>query len=588
MPTSSFVTAGASQLTVMYVLLACVCEQATLDNVTFLGNESPYGDGGGLRVSDNATLEGTNIFFINNSARVSGGGLLVDRDGHVSITGCIFKGNTASIGAAVSASERAVVQLDSCTFENNSAASAGQDIKADAGVKLSLQRSNIEAREGKTVLWLRRECDLGEVLDMGYCQSCPPLTYGLDPTFTTCTTCPANANCTGGGAIIPLTGYWQSHNYSSQMHKCPREESCGYGGMCAEGYTGNVCGECSSPAYGSLGPFRCGKCMSKGKLIGLYLAASLVIMVFVSLLVHTTINDNVNGVDGERPSDFAKIIVRHLQYLAIVSTLGARWPKSLSIIFTAIGWLFASGTSEVVSLDCLFALSSNPVFPTVMKGTLVYLLAPLAMLFVVLLVRAVLRLLWKVLAPCLPCEGAAKVSTKRPAYTSVISVASLVVLFFFYPSLVRLSLSMFACIPLDNSGNTPYPEYALANATRGYLVSDIMQACWEGWHKVWALALGIPCVLLYCLGVPLCIAVLLVTNKDKLQQGTHCTACLGFLYHNYRNERFYWEVVRTVQIIVLVAISVFRYTLGSYLCMLLLQAAFGIILGMEYLFQPYS
>jgi hypothetical protein len=317
----------------------------------------------------------------------------------------------------------------------------------------------------------------------------------------------------------------------------------------------------------------------------LYLGAAAVLFLIVSLLVHTTLKDNVAGVADVRPSDFLKILVRHIQFVAIVSTLGAQWPQSLAAIFTGVGWIFASGSPEVVSLDCLFAPNSTSGVPMAIKRTIVYLLAPAAILVLVLLARG---LVWLLVRLLVAFKTRGRGFVLRPAFVTVLSVSTLVVVFFFYPSLVRLSLGFFACIPLDNLADTPYPQYAVATADHGYLVADMKQPCWEGWPRAWALALGLPLAIMFCLGVPAAIAVLLAANRKKLFVPGPLRDCLAFLFHDYRQERFYWEVVRTMQIAALVAISVFRFTLGSYFSMLLLQISFGVILLSEHIFKPYN
>jgi hypothetical protein len=85
----------------------------------------------------------------------------------------------------------------------------------------------------------------------------------------------------------------------------------------------------------------------------------------------------------------------------------------------------------------------------------------------------------------------------------------IVTFFFSYPFLVRLSLGMFACVQLDRSDDSedPYPQFAVANASRGYWVHAMQQACFEGWHLPWALGLGLPCVLVFSLGTPLALLI---------------------------------------------------------------------------------
>jgi hypothetical protein len=173
----------------------------------------------------------------------------------------------------------------------------------------------------------------------------------------------------------------------------------------------------------------------------------------------------------------------------------------------------------------------------------------------------------------------------------VVVVASLIVLFFFYPSLVQVALSLFACYPLDRAaGGAPdhhQGDQGIANASSGYWVMDMQQPCWEGWHKTWAMGLAVPCVLLWCLFTPLGIALLLITNKHRLANPGFRTH-VGFLYHLYRKERYYWEAFSTLQVLTGVAISVFSFTLGAYFSAILLNASFVFAWALSHVFKPYA
>jgi hypothetical protein len=311
-----------------------------------------------------------------------------------------------------------------------------------------------------------------------------------------------------------------------------------------------------------------------------------VLLLVIMLLLHTTLKDNVQGVSSARPSDYLKILVRHLQYLFIIASLRVQWPGPLAAVFTAVGGIFAVASSQVVSVDCILSRSQPDVLSR--NRLLFNLLVPLAMFVLVQLLSMLYYLITK--RSCLKKEGPG--GTRATAVASlkyVLPVAGLVTIFFFYPFLVRVSLSMFACYPIDvaNSADDPFPKYAVANATFGYWVSDIQQPCWQGWHKVWALAIWVPCVLLFCVAVPLATFFILFSNRGRLQN-PHFTAYVGFLYHNYRADRYYWEAVSTLQAAVLVAIAVFSFTLGAYYSAILLNASFALMWAFQHMFKPFA
>ena len=590
------------------------------NGVLFEANSGTYG-GGAIAAWDNNTVTVTRSVTFNGNLAMEGSGGAVSAGDRANITiteGCTLKGNNASrggglnmagnstlllkvnillmdnyalsTGGAINAEgESDIKTLQNITFQNNTAGSAGSDVLAESGCKLNL--SGAQNSSKSNVVWYRKDCFIGEVLVTDSCESCAPPTYSLDPNAGQCNKCPVNAKCTGGDAIIPLDGHWHSHPYSTQVHPCPRKGMCKYNNGCSEGHTGHLCASCE-PGFGSYGSFRCGRCLTPGRTLAAYLSAVFVLFLVASLLVQTTLKDNQLGAVSVavRPSDIAKILVRHVQYLAIISTMSIQWPPALSAVFAASGWLFAAGSGEVVSLDCYLSSKEVHVSRAVAKSV-IYLLAPVGVFLAVLCARFVWKRFARFLDRLGPLLKLQIPMVALESMASTLSVSFLVVLFFFYPFLVRVALGMFACLPLDVVGpgsNDPYPQYAVANATAGYWVSDMSQACYQGWHRVWALALGVPATLIFCVGVPLGMGALLFSNRAKLHTEGVIKECIGFLYHNYRQKRYYWEVVSIIQTAVLAAISVFAFSLGTFYAIVLLHACFAMVFVLQYIFEPYA
>jgi hypothetical protein len=590
----------------------------TIRGSVFTRNNASYGEGGAVFVSSNATVVINNHTLLvsnvasfspgggglalarNATARIAGGSKLVNNSAEISSGGGISaRGNSSLVvdGASVVESNQAtlyggglyvvqgaVVDLRDVIFSNNTATYAGKDISASADGNLVLGLVNLNM-SSPTLSWTRDRCIIGEVKSQeGFCVPCGSNTYSLNASASACDACPSSANCTGKDAIVPLQGYWHSHKYSTQVHKCPRSDSCEYGGKCAEGYEGHVCGSCME-GYGATLPLRCSTCGSPGRALALYVCGVVVTVLVLSFLVHTTLNDNISGAATLRPSHFLKIWVRHVQYLVILGSLSINWPSSLTAVFAAASWLFSVSSSYggVVSLDCI--ITEGPL-PQGASKLLVSLLAPICVLFCVLLVRGAVKFVVSMV------RGRSNMHARQQQLHAVkvdVVTASLVVLFFFYPSIIKALLSMFACYKLDEAGTSadPYPEYAIANAAYGYWVSNIQQACWEGWHLSWALGLGIPCILLLFFGVPLGCWLLLYMNRSRLQEPGF-REYASFLYHDYTQKRYYWETWNTVQIALSLALLVFSFTLGAYLSCLLLNLALACFCALQHVYRPYA
>jgi predicted outer membrane repeat protein len=569
--------------------------------------------GGALAVSDTSTIVITDdVLIIDNKAGAAGGMLVGDTAKAYLSKNIVIQGNHADKGGGIGVMGFATLETkDGVIFTNNTARSSGADILAERECTLDISGCNIDPYRSLTVMWYREECILGEMLTESYCRPCPALTFGLNPTFTSCDPCPVNANCTGRDAIIPLIGHWHSHPYSTQVHRCPRSRVCGYNGTCAEGYDGNLCGSCAS-GFGYYGSFRCGLCLSPARTLAAYLGACLAVLLVLSFLLSTVLNYQKLDSNSEpcfaRPADLCKVLIRHVQYLAIISTMAIDWPKALAGLFTAAAWVFTPSNPDVVTLGCLFSAAVSRKLPVAMGRVLLHLLAPLVIWLSVCCLRLLLsrrhtclekgmgargRLMEQQQGEELLSESQQQHNDHHVASGKVCALSYLVVLFFFYPFLVRTALGMFACLHIDRVGPAsadPYPQYALANATGGYWVSDMQQACWEGWHRVWALALGVPAALMFCVGVPLLMGgIVLLGSKQSGadSEGSTLSACTRFLSHNLTRKWCYWEVACTAQIAGVTTIAVFTYSLGMYYSLVLLVLSFASIFVLQHMAKPY-
>lgn len=135
-------------------------------------------------------------------------------------------------------------------------------------------------------------------------------------------------------------------------------------------------------------------------------------------------------------------------------------------------------------------------------------------------------------------------------------------------------------------GQQPYPEYLAAAAPAGYWVLDMQQPCWYGWHKTWALALGVPCVFVFCIGVPLVVLGILLTHRRDVSNARFVQR-FGFLVRIYMPELYYWEFVIAVQTNALVRVSANGHTVGAFSEMMLLTFILGCSLVLHMLLKPH-
>lgn len=102
------------------------------------------------------------------------------------------------------------------------------------------------------------------------------------------------------------------------------------------------------------------------------------------------------------------------------------------------------------------------------------------------------------------------------------------------------------------------------NVTTGlFLVADLQVNCYKDEHLLYVLALTIPQILAYIIGLPAAGVVLLMRNKKRLLQDKSFRMRYGFLYFGYRKERAWWEAVICVRKVFIVLIGTFGTMLNS-------------------------
>eukprot|EP00878_Enallax_costatus_P012202 GHUV01012743.1.p1 GENE.GHUV01012743.1~~GHUV01012743.1.p1 ORF type:complete len:349 (+),score=49.56 GHUV01012743.1:349-1395(+) len=236
--------------------------------------------------------------------------------------------------------------------------------------------------------------------------------------------------------------------------------------------------------------------------------------------------------------------------------------------------IFCSLWRKAVCTDCLFAEGG---LPAAVKKTLFYLLAPVAMLLALLAIQVVLHMLPVLLRKRTAMAVIAELWDK-------LASNAIVVLFFFLPSLLRITFSLFACVEIDRPQGTSSDMWL--KAVGRYWSLDVSQPCFGAWQKGLSLGLGIPMVVLLCIVLPSAVILLTLCNKERMQGDPSFSRHYGFLYHTYKPSVWYglllllykpscryWEGIVALQTTVFVAVSVFGYSLGPYFQNLLLVLA---------------
>jgi hypothetical protein len=274
------------------------------------------------------------------------------------------------------------------------------------------------------------------------------------------------------------------------------------------------------------------------------------------------------------PSELLKPLILYMQYMLIISTLNIEW-QVIWPFYKALGWLWAPTNSTTLNIECLLPSSSSVPLP-VQK-----LLLSLSMPLLVLLVLLTLHGLLVVYKHCISRARYDAVDVSNVGVQ--LSQMSLVVMFFFWPMLSRTVLSMFACIRLDNLVQPPF----VANAVGLWWELDMNQQCLTGYHRTWALAVGVPGVLLVCIVLPAALAAFTWRNRSHVDD-SYFQLHYGFLTRSYRRRRAWYEAVVCFQTSAVVAISIFSAQTQIYYQALALTGAFvamGLLLAV---FKPHA
>lgn len=586
-------------------------------------NRAVNASGAGLSASGNAIIHisGNATVRQNFCARRNGGGIYATGNATITLRdGASLYGNAAvnASGGAIAADDKATVDVGPhVLLANNSVGrfgkfDGGADIGMEGdGVRLLLDPQGTLNMCSRSVRLQRMSCDVGQFFRNDACVCCPNGTY----TFRTnsseyvCDPCPMGGVCPGGAVIVPLAGYWHSTPRSTQIHRCPAfTAACGEQGVCRSGHQGNLCASCITPAVAFSAPFKCVRCGNPKHHLAMLAVFGFLTALFVVFTVHLAWREaqarypdlSSGPQHGESDKrlpvkgvDMVKALVRFLQYTVIIGSVYAPWPSAVQGLFKAASVVFAGASGGVFSVDCWLTHLPHARVPLALQRQLLWLLLPVFLFLVAAVIHALVSICQYFLPSFFPPRHCGSSSCAH--FVSKLLTTLLVLAFFAYPTLVKVSLSFFACLSIDVAGQGPYPEYATTSHPRGYWVEDAQQACFAGWHRG-AVALGAAAVLVFCVAAPVGVVLLARrvrscmhpdTKPAKCRNSSACGAC-DVLCSGYADSKCWWEAVWMCETIILTLVAVFQHTLGPFYSLLLLQVAIllgGVVQGVA---KPYA
>ena len=114
-------------------------------------------------------------------------------------------------------------------------------------------------------------------------------------------------------------------------------------------------------------------------------------------------------------------------------------------------------------------------------------------------------------------------------------------LFLSYPMLTRLTMSALKC-PVIGDGL--------------WLMADLQEPCFEDRHIAYVMAVTVPCILVYIVGLPVIAFMIIMRNKHRLEEHNFGIR-YGLLYLGYRKNREWWEITIVVRKVAIVIVATF-------------------------------
>lgn len=298
------------------------------------------------------------------------------------------------------------------------------------------------------------------------------------------------------------------------MHQCLNGDACNqtstlWNGsspldwQCTKGYKGKLCGLCcddncaddSKATYGSIGLLECKPCINYTVVLVFFILSAVVLFLVVQWVVQYILkgitdrdspreneqaSSDVRGISAgnhAQAMEAIKIMLLYVQYMVLIKSANVRWPAALNGLFMVFSWFFATTNAQAISIVCLKILLRFPA--AVVRFT--YVAAPIAVLLATAGVQC-----WVFLGVYKQARRSNSMAQQqRITLCDRLAVSCLVVLYMFFPSLVRSGLAFFACYQLDTypePGPEPRPTNRTLNATGSYWLHNMDLKCFTGDH----------------------------------------------------------------------------------------------------------
>ena len=436
--------------------------------------------------------------------------------------------NNAASGTTTFRSQNGIFYLSNFTLTGVPGSSGFLIIKSENMKNEDVRNDGTEYLDTGYIQVEFRNCERGEQIQATACVDCIYGKYTLKASYN-CLNCPTGGTCTGGDTIIVKNGYWRSSLSSDVIYACDIFDACLGGnktdelGSCNTGYSGVLCKSCDLGYYLTTSGI-CVKCSDGSADIPILIILSTAIIIISVVMVKTTLTSAFSP--KALHSIYIKIFTNYLQLVFIVTQFELDWPGYVREFFF-VQKSGAAISDQLFSIDCYIGnKNSNDTVKVYYIKLFMISVTPLAIFlfsYGYWIFYGTLKETFRYL--------------KREVYTTII-----VLLFLVYPNIVKFLFSNFSCIKIDKMNS--------------YLNYNTAIECWDSTHKQFSLTLALPGIILWGIGFPTILLILMVKNRKRLHLDYY-RVVFGFLFNGYKESKFYWELTIIYRKVLLITFSVF-------------------------------
>jgi hypothetical protein len=412
-----------------------------------------------------------------------------------------------------------------------------------------------------------RYCEPGEIVqDHSTWVECPAGSYSFKWNSTKCENWMTHAVWLGGSKIKVDNGYWRNTLNSTDIRFWPRPGSC-KGGYHPEnkhpvrwdtGYTGYLCTEwvvTADKKYERVSTYEWDQWPSPVinaiRLVFLMLLS----LAFLLALIVTTIRKKQEN----QISVLLRILTNYVQLMGACLSFNFKFPESLSRVSGYIERITSiSGT--YLSFDWFLKDANLKGFAPSTEIFKVFLVSIMPIVIIIIFCIFWIVMFWS-------CKKTFK-HVRRYIIITIVWV-----IFLLHPTITKSILAMFEWEQIDEE----------TRRMRMYLEYE----CWSYNHFFWFLAIGLPSMVLWIIGIPIMAFFILFRNRGNLEY-EKVKKYLLLLYQGLKRKAYFWEFINTIRKTVLLFLSTVLSILSVYYTSLISIAFLMIIAKVQHWVQPYE